>query len=215
MGASGRKVGHHYQPQQRNSVVLVTITTFHACCSGAGGARARSYERVKGGVGRECTMGASVRMIRRHYQPQQENLVVLVTITTFHARCSGAGGARDRSYEWVKGGVRREGNMGASVRMIRRHYQPQQRNFVVLVTITTFHACCSGAGGARDRSYERVKGGVRREGTMGASVRMIRRHYQPQQRNFVVLVTITTFHTCCSGAEGTRDRSYERVKGGV
>jgi hypothetical protein len=60
--------------------------------------------------------------------------------------------------------------MGASVRMIRRHYQPQQRNSVVLVTITTFHARCSGAGGARDRSYERVKGGVRSEDTLAPAI---------------------------------------------
>jgi hypothetical protein len=32
---------------------------------------------------------------------------------------------------------------------IGSHYQPEQRNFVVLVTITTFDIRCSGAGGRR------------------------------------------------------------------
>ena len=46
--ASGRKIGRHYQPQQRKVVVLATITIFHACCSGAGG-RVRSQLRVDQG----------------------------------------------------------------------------------------------------------------------------------------------------------------------
>jgi hypothetical protein len=46
--AIGRKIGRHYQPKQRNFVVLVTITTFHARCSGAGG-RPGSQLRVDQG----------------------------------------------------------------------------------------------------------------------------------------------------------------------
>jgi hypothetical protein len=60
-------------------------------------------------------------------------------------------GARDRKYESINGGISPPDTMGAIGRKIGRHYQPQQRNFVVLVTITTFHARCSGAGG-RPRS---------------------------------------------------------------
>jgi hypothetical protein len=60
-------------------------------------------------------------------------------------------GTQDRSYEWIKGPISPPDTVGASGRKIGRHYQPQQRNFVFLVTITTFHARCSGAGG-RPRS---------------------------------------------------------------
>jgi hypothetical protein len=58
--------------------------------------------------------------------------------------------------------------------------------------------------GARDLSYELVKGLISPSGTMEASRPKKGRRYQPQQKNFVVLVTITTFDTRCSGAGGHR-----------
>jgi hypothetical protein len=67
-------------------------------------------------------------------------------------------GARDRSHEWIRGVIAPPDSMGASGRKIGRHCQPQQRNFVVLVTITTFHARCSFAG-RRTRSQLRVDQG--------------------------------------------------------
>jgi hypothetical protein len=66
--------------------------------------------------------------------------------------------ARDHSYEWIKGGILPVSTVEARGRKIGRHYQPKQRNFVVLVTFTTFHARCSGAGG-RPRSQLRVDQG--------------------------------------------------------
>ena len=96
MEASGPKIGPHYQPQKGNLVVLVSFTTYQARCPG-GGRRPRSQLRVeKGIISPLNTMEASGPKIGRHYQPQKGNLVVLVTFTTFHARCSG-GGRRPRS----------------------------------------------------------------------------------------------------------------------
>jgi hypothetical protein len=46
-------------------------------------------------------------------------------------------GTQDHSYEWVKGHISPPDTVGASGRKIGRHYQPQQRNFVFLVTFTT------------------------------------------------------------------------------
>jgi hypothetical protein len=76
--------------------------------------------------------------------------------------------------------------LGASGRKIGRHCQPQQRNFVVLVTIMTFTLVARVLKGARDRIYKWIKGVISPPDTMGASGRKIGRHCQPQQRNFVV-----------------------------
>jgi hypothetical protein len=70
-------------------------------------------------------------------------------------------GARDHSYEWIKGRISPPNTMEASgpKKGYRYHgYQPQQRNFVVLATITIIHARYSGAGG-RPRSQLRVDQG--------------------------------------------------------
>ena len=66
--------------------------------------------------------------------------------------------------------------------------------------------------GARDRSYERVKGRTSSVDTMEPRRPTIGRHYQPQQRNFVVLVTFTTFHARWLGPPGAGGASeIERV----
>jgi hypothetical protein len=108
------------------------------------GARYHSYERGKSRISPQGTMGAIGRKIGRQYTPQQRNFVCLITITTLHARCSGAGG-RPTSQLRVDQGWDLTTGLCDSGRKIGRHYQPQKRKFVVLVTITTFHARCSGA----------------------------------------------------------------------
>jgi hypothetical protein len=47
-----------------------------------GGTRDHSYERIEGHVPPLDTMDASEPKVQRRYQPQQENLVVLVTFAT-------------------------------------------------------------------------------------------------------------------------------------
>ena len=82
-------------------------------------------------------------------------------------------GAQDHRDGWIKSTISPSDTMEASKPKKGRHYQPQQRNFVGLVTITTFHALCLGAGGSRDPSYELIKGEILSPDTMGASGRKL------------------------------------------
>jgi hypothetical protein len=67
--------------------------------------------------------------------------------------------AQDRSYEWIKCMISPPDTVGASGRKVGRHYQPQQRNFVFLVTITTVARVLESA---RDERYQlRVHQGLR------------------------------------------------------
>jgi hypothetical protein len=147
LGASGSKIGRHHQPHQRNFVLLVTITTFHARCSGAGG-HARSQLRVDQGY--DITTGLWEQAEGRLDVTTSHNrgtLFFWLQSRPFTLAARVLEGARDRSYEWIKGPILPPDTMGVSGRNIIRPYQPQQRNFVFFVTITTFHARCSGAGG--------------------------------------------------------------------
>jgi hypothetical protein len=103
MEAGGPSIGRRYQPQQENLVVLVTFTIFYARCSGGEGAQDHSYGGSKGHISPVDTVEASGPTIGRRYQPQQENLVVLVTFTIFYARCS-VGGRRPISQLRVEQG---------------------------------------------------------------------------------------------------------------
>jgi hypothetical protein len=55
---------------------------FKSCTRAGGGTRDHSYERIKGHIPSLDAMEASGPKIKRRYQPQQENLVVLVTFAT-------------------------------------------------------------------------------------------------------------------------------------
>jgi hypothetical protein len=134
---------------------LVTITTFHARCSGAGG-RPRSQLRADQGYD----------LITRYYGSKRKKDWTSLPATTeelcrfgyFHDLSRSLLGCWRAPKIAAMIGSRvgfRHRTMGASGKKIGRHYQPQQRNFVLLVTITTFHARCSGAGGLR-RSQLRV-----------------------------------------------------------
>jgi hypothetical protein len=88
--AIGRKIGRHYQPKQkRDFVVLITIMTFHARCSGAGG---RPGSQLRVDQGWDLTTG--------HYGSKRKEDWTALPATTeelccfgyFHDRCSGAGG---------------------------------------------------------------------------------------------------------------------------
>ena len=89
--AGGPKIGRHYQPQQGKFVVLVTFTTFHACCSG-GGRRPRSQRRVDQGSYTTTEHGGSKRVEEwTSLLATIEKLGCLVTFTTYQARCLGWG----------------------------------------------------------------------------------------------------------------------------
>jgi hypothetical protein len=108
------------------------------------GARYRSHEWIKGDISPMNTMEASGPKIKPHYQTQQRILVVLDDFTTFHARCSGAGGhPRLTIAATMKGAILPVDSMKAVGRKIGRPYQPQQRILVVFDYFTTFHALCS------------------------------------------------------------------------
>jgi hypothetical protein len=113
-------------------------------------------------------------------------------------------GAGYRNYLWIKGVISPPDTVGASGQKIGRHYQPEQRNFVVLVTITTFGIRCSAAGGRRIPQLLVDQGCDFTTGHYESKRRKIGSHYQPEQRNFVVLATITTFDSRCSAAGGRR-----------
>ena len=153
MGANGRKIGRYYQPQQKNFVLLVTFTTFHARSSGAGGRPRLTIAATSGSRVSPHHLTLWEQAEGRLDVTASHNsgtLLFWLQSRPFTLAARVLEGARDRSYEW-KCRVRPEDTMGANGRKIGLHYQPQQRNFVVLVTITTFHARCSGAGG-RPRS---------------------------------------------------------------
>jgi hypothetical protein len=157
MEASGRKIGRHYQPQQRKSVVLATIAIFHTRCSGARG-RPRS-QLLRVGHGSNLTTG--------HYGSKRAEDWTTLPATIEKLCCFGYNRDLSRSLLGCRGsrapkitvtggsgdGILPLVTMEAIGWMIGRHYQPQQRNFVVLATVTIaiFHARCSGARG-RPRS---------------------------------------------------------------
>jgi hypothetical protein len=139
-----------YQPQKRILVVLDDFTTFHALCSGAGGRPRLKITATRGSKVSpyRCTLwehaGGRLDDATSH---NRGTLLFWSQSRPFTLAARVLEGARDRSYEWIKGMILPPDTMGASGRKIGGHQQPQQRNFVVLVTLTTFHARCSGAGG--------------------------------------------------------------------
>jgi hypothetical protein len=112
MEASGPKKGLCYQATEKTLMFWLLSRPFPLAARVMEGAQDHSYEWIKGGILPVNTMGASGRKIGRHYQPRQRHFVVLVTFTTFHARCSDAGGRprlkitatsgyRVESYHWT------------------------------------------------------------------------------------------------------------------
>ncbi len=71
-------------------------------------------------------------------------------------------------------------------------YGPQQEFLYVFGTQAKMGLIDRLGGGARDHSYERVKGHVPPLETMEASGPKIKGRYLPQQENLVVLVTFAT-----------------------
>jgi hypothetical protein len=103
--ASGRKIGRHYQPQQRNFVVLVTITTFYARCS-----RARGRPRSQLPVDQECdlTSGLWEQAEGRLDVTASHNrgtLFFWLQSRPFTLAAPVLEGAQDRSYERIKGHI--------------------------------------------------------------------------------------------------------------
>ncbi len=82
MEASGPEVKHGYEPQQDNEVEGGRQGNTGKSARSERGARDHNYERIKGRVSPLDNMEASGPKIKRCYRPQQDNLVVLVTIAT-------------------------------------------------------------------------------------------------------------------------------------